>query len=82
MLYKYKHIYTPSPLTLYIQIRWASRWDVYLTMNHAVSDKVHWFSIINSVLIVLFLAFMVAMILVRSLNKDISSYNRVILPLT
>jgi transmembrane 9 superfamily protein 2/4 len=59
------------------EVRWASRWDVYLTMNNAVSDKVHWFSIINSVLIVLFLAFMVAMILVRTLNRDISQYNRV-----
>ena len=37
----------------------------------------HWFSIVNSVLIVLFLAFMVAMILVRTLHKDISKYNRV-----
>jgi len=51
--------------------------DVYLSMNHAVPDKVHWFSIVNSILIVLFLAFMVAMILVRSLNRDISKYNRV-----
>lgn len=58
-------------------VRWASRWDVYLSMNHAVPDKVHWFSIVNSILIVLFLAFMVAMILVRSLNRDISKYNRV-----
>jgi transmembrane 9 superfamily protein 2/4 len=56
-------------------VRWASRWDVYLTMNHAVPDKVHWFSIINSILIVLFLSFIVAMILVRTLNKDISKYN-------
>lgn len=58
------------------EVHWASRWDVYLTQNHAVPDKVHWFSIVNSVLIVLFLAFMVAMILVRTLNRDISKYNR------
>lgn len=58
-------------------IRWASRWDVYLSMDHAVPDKVHWFSIFNSVLIVVFLAFMVAMILVRSLYRDITKYNRV-----
>lgn len=58
------------------EIKWASRWDVYLTMNHAIPDKVHWFSIVNSMLIVLFLAFMVAMILVRALNKDINNYNR------
>lgn len=59
------------------EVQWASRWDVYLTMNNAVSDNVHWFSIVNSVLIVLFLAFMVAMILVRTLNKEINKYNRV-----
>lgn len=58
-------------------VSWASRWDIYLSMNNAVSDKVHWFSIINSVLIVLFLAFMVAMILVRTLHRDINKYNRV-----
>ena len=59
-----------------IDFRWASRWDIYLTMNNAFSDKVHWFSIINSVLIVLFLAFMVAMILIRTLSRDINAYNR------
>lgn len=58
-------------------VRWASRWDVYLTMNHAVPDKVHWFSIVNSILIVMFLAFMVAMILVRTLSQEIHKYNRV-----
>lgn len=59
------------------EVHWASRWDIYLTMNGAVPDKVHWFSIVNSILIVLFLAFMVAMILIRALNRDISKYNRV-----
>jgi transmembrane 9 superfamily member 2/4 len=59
------------------EVKWASRWDVYLSMNHAVPDKVHWFSIVNSILIVLFLAFMVAMILFRALHRDISKYNRV-----
>lgn len=33
-------------------IRWASRWDTYLL---ATDDQVHWFSIINSLMIVLFL---------------------------
>ena len=59
------------------EIKWASRWDVYLSMDHAVPDKVHWFSIINSILIVFFLAVIVAMILIRSLHRDISQYNRV-----
>lgn len=58
-------------------VLWASRWDVYLSMNHAVPDKVHWFSIVNSLLIVLFLAFMVAMILVRTLSHEINKYNKI-----
>lgn len=59
------------------EVQWASRWDVYLTMNNAVSDNVHWFSIVNSLLIVVFLSFMIAMILVRTLNRDITRYNRI-----
>ncbi|KAJ1419028.1 hypothetical protein B484DRAFT_400293 [Ochromonadaceae sp. CCMP2298] len=58
------------------EVHWASRWDVYLSMNGAVPDKVHWFNIINSILIVLLLAFMVAMILARTLSREISTYNR------
>lgn len=34
-------------------IRWASRWDTYLTMGDV---QIHWFSIINSVVVVFFLA--------------------------
>ncbi|CAM9768812.1 unnamed protein product [Ascophyllum nodosum] len=56
---------------------WASRWDIYLTMNHAVKNRVHWFSIVNSLLIVLFLTAMIAMILLRNLHRDIMHYNRV-----
>lgn len=53
-------------------IRWASRWDTYLLM---IDDQIHWFSIINSVMIVLFLTGMVAMIIVRTLHRDITKYN-------
>ncbi|KAL4458390.1 hypothetical protein ABPG75_013255 [Micractinium tetrahymenae] len=54
-------------------IRWASRWDTYLL---ATDDQVHWFSIINSLMIVLFLSGMVAMIMLRTLHRDISKYNQ------
>ena len=54
-------------------IRWASRWDTYLVM---VDDQIHWFSIINSLMIVLFLSGMVAMIMMRTLHRDISKYNQ------
>eukprot|EP00250_Pteridium_aquilinum_P014741 c22170_g2_i1 orf=115-1797(+) len=53
-------------------IKWASRWDLYLNMS---DDQIHWFSIINSLMIVLFLSGMVAMIMMRTLYRDISKYN-------
>jgi len=52
-------------------IRWASRWDVYLMMT---DDQIHWFSIINSLMIVLFLTGMVAMIMMRTLHADFRRY--------
>ncbi|XP_017697036.1 transmembrane 9 superfamily member 7-like [Phoenix dactylifera] len=55
------------------QIKWASRWDTYLLMN---DDQIHWFSIINSLMIVLFLSGMVAMIMMRTLYRDIAKYNQ------
>jgi hypothetical protein len=54
-------------------IRWASRWDTYLLMH---SEPIHWFSIINSLMIVLFLTGMVAMIMLRTLHRDIAKYNQ------
>jgi transmembrane 9 superfamily protein 2/4 len=59
------------------EVHWASRWDIYLSMNNSIPDAVHWFPIISSLLIVLFLTFMVAMILYRNLARDITKYNRV-----
>ncbi|KAF5743369.1 hypothetical protein HS088_TW09G01437 [Tripterygium wilfordii] len=50
-------------------VKWASRWDAYLLMN---DDQIHWFSIVNSLMIVLFLSGMVAMIMLRTLYRDIS----------
>ena len=41
-----------------------------------VDDQIHWFSIINSLMIVLFLSGMVAMIMMRTLHRDISKYNQ------
>ncbi|CAM8969451.1 unnamed protein product [Rhodiola kirilowii] len=53
-------------------VKWASRWDTYLLMS---DDQIHWFSIVNSLMIVLFLSGMVAMIMLRTLYRDISRYN-------
>ncbi|KAK8582015.1 hypothetical protein V6N13_145003 [Hibiscus sabdariffa] len=54
-------------------IKWASPWDTYLLM---ADDQIHWFSIVNSLMIVIFLSGMVAMIMLRTLYRDISKYNQ------
>lgn len=54
-------------------IPWASRWDVFL--KPPPDAQIHWFSIVNSLMIVLFLTGMVALIMLRTLNRDITRYN-------
>jgi len=56
---------------------WASRWDVYLTEDHLVPAQVHWYSITNSILVVVFLSLLVVSILVRNLKRDIAGYNAI-----
>ena len=56
-------------------IEWSSRWDVYLSEDHLVPAQVHWYSITNSILVVLFLSLLVISILVRNLRRDIAAYN-------
>ncbi|KIJ39874.1 hypothetical protein M422DRAFT_32479 [Sphaerobolus stellatus SS14] len=51
---------------------WATRYDNYL---HIFDPKIHWFSLVNSSIIVIFLCGMVSMILYRSVSRDISRYN-------
>ena len=53
-------------------VKWASRWDVYLQMT---DDNIHWFSIVNSFVILLFLTAIVGMIFSRVLRNDLSQYN-------
>jgi transmembrane 9 superfamily protein 2/4 len=56
-------------------IKWASRWDSYLRMP---GGKVHWFSIMNSILIVLVMATLVAMILIRTVRRDLAKYEQLV----
>ncbi|XP_015915932.1 transmembrane 9 superfamily member 2 [Parasteatoda tepidariorum] len=57
------------------RVKWSSRWDYILeSMPHT---NIQWFSILNSLVIVLFLTGMVAMILLRTLHKDIARYNQI-----
>lgn len=52
---------------------WATRWDKYL---HVYDPKIHWFSLINSAVVVVFLTLTVSSVLFRALKKDIARYNR------
>ncbi|KAI4465012.1 transmembrane 9 superfamily protein [Holotrichia oblita] len=54
------------------KISWASRWDTYLAMNDV---QIHWFSIINSLVVIFFLSGILTMIMVRTLRRDIARYN-------
>ncbi|XP_022089559.1 transmembrane 9 superfamily member 4-like isoform X3 [Acanthaster planci] len=54
-------------------IKWASRWDTYLNMTDV---QIHWFSIINSLVVVFFLAGILTMIMIRTLRRDIARYNK------
>lgn len=68
VVFTYDVKYEESP------IAWASRWDLYL-QQPGPGASVHWFSIINSSLIVLFLSATVAMILLRTVAQDFARYN-------
>lgn len=52
-------------------IKWPSRWDAYLKMEGA---KVHWFSILNSLMVIAFLAGIVFVILLRTVRRDLTRY--------
>ncbi|KDO23115.1 hypothetical protein SPRG_11959 [Saprolegnia parasitica CBS 223.65] len=70
VLYTYDVQYVKSDIT------WEQRWDRILS-SRASNDQIHWFSIINSLMIVLFLTGMIAMIMLRTLHRDIARYNEV-----
>jgi transmembrane 9 superfamily protein 2/4 len=54
-------------------LSWADRWDVYLIGSP--DDDIHFFAILNSLMIVLLLTGAIATIMIRTLRRDISSYN-------
>lgn len=68
-----KILYTYDVYWQISDIKWASRWDSYLRMP---GGKVHWFSIMNSMLIVLVMATLVAMILIRTVRRDLAKYEQ------
>ena len=69
ILYTYDVTWKQSP------VEWSSRWDIYLTEDHLVPAQVHWYSITNSILVVVFLSMLLISVLVRNLRRDIDAYN-------
>jgi len=70
-----KIIFTYDVIWKYSEVAWSSRWDIYLTENNLVPAQVHWYSITNSIVVMVFLSILVISILVRSLRRDIALYN-------
>ncbi|KAK9370185.1 hypothetical protein V1509DRAFT_637789 [Lipomyces kononenkoae] len=56
-------------------IKYSERWDLYF-LNSSNSDHIHWLAIINSLVIASFLTVVVAIIMLRTLSRDIQSYNQ------
>uniref|UniRef100_A0AC34FBG0 Transmembrane 9 superfamily member n=1 Tax=Panagrolaimus sp. ES5 TaxID=591445 RepID=A0AC34FBG0_9BILA len=69
-----KVLYTYSVMWKPTDVKWSSRWDYLL--DSIPHTNIQWFSIMNSLVIVLFLSGMVGMILLRTLHRDIARYNQ------
>jgi transmembrane 9 superfamily protein 2/4 len=55
---------------------WSDRWDVYLV--GAPDDDIHYYSIVNSLMIVLVMTAAIATIMIRTLRNDIAGYNELV----
>uniref|UniRef100_A0A914E0N1 Transmembrane 9 superfamily member n=1 Tax=Acrobeloides nanus TaxID=290746 RepID=A0A914E0N1_9BILA len=55
------------------EVPWASRWDIYLSMKDV---QIHWFSILNSVVVIACLTGFFSVIIIRTVRRDINKYNR------
>ncbi|KAK0564760.1 Transmembrane 9 superfamily member 2 [Tilletia horrida] len=66
--------YTMSTYWRESPVPWATRWDNYLKV---FDPRIHWLSLVNSLVIDTFLCIMVAMILVRSISRDLTRYNAI-----
>ena len=64
-------LYTYDIIFEYSNITYASRWDHYRSTNR----RIHWTGIIVSTSILIFLTLIIAILLTRSLKKDIENYN-------
>merc|ERR1711991_256660 len=54
------------------EVKWSTRWDIFL--HEEGDDQIHWFSIINSLMIVVFLTGIVAVIMLKTVSADFRKY--------
>ncbi|XP_019872274.1 transmembrane 9 superfamily member 3 [Aethina tumida] len=67
--FKYEVIWKPT------NTKFEDRFDKYLDHNF-FQHRIHWFSIFNSFMMVIFLVGLVSMILMRTLRKDYARYSK------
>jgi len=54
------------------ELTWKHRWNTYLVSTDV---ETHWYSIVNALVTVLFLSGMVALIILKTLKKDMAIYS-------
>lgn len=67
--YTYDVVYISSPMA------WATRWDPLLNANSDLKE-IQWFSIVNSLMISLFLTALVGTVMMRTVLRDFVRYNQ------
>lgn len=67
-------VYSYSVKWVQSEKAWATRWDKFL---HVFSPSVNWFALINSTVVVVFVAVITSLVITRMLRKDIAQYNEV-----
>uniref|UniRef100_A0A5K3FS53 Transmembrane 9 superfamily member n=1 Tax=Mesocestoides corti TaxID=53468 RepID=A0A5K3FS53_MESCO len=68
-------VFTYEVVWIESRLPFENRYDYYLDVGF-YQHRIHWFSIFNSFMMVIFLVVLVAMILLRTLRKDYARYNR------
>jgi len=70
-------LFQPSYEVLWVKssVNWVDRWDEYLIGNP--DDDIHFFAVVNSLMIALLLTGATAVIMIRTLRRDIMAYNDV-----
>lgn len=80
---EYQQVAPDQPITFTYDVSfeksdlaWATRWDPILDANAEIK-KIQWFSIVNSLMVSLFLTALVATVMLRTVLRDFGRYNAV-----